>query len=201
MSSGSVRSEQSGRPHTHALILGQASSSYVTPELDRSFQDLGKTSTSIWRNKLVSVSLHHVELATNGTRQHAARACEPVASLTNSANECAHITHCRTPLSMPPPAAQMLRRPAKVLNPIILGLQGRRICPKGSPPFQMKLVSAYIEQCSQPKETEIAEIAGSGSRLFQHRACGSRQAPVPHETGERPHRAMQPVKRLRPRGF
>ena len=109
---------------------------------------------------------------------------------------CTHYAPCTFP-RMLPPAARMLRRPAKVLNPIILGLQGRRTCPKGSPPFQMKLVSAYIEQCSQSRETEIAEIAGSGSRLFQHHACVSRQAPVPYETGERPHRAMHPVKRLR----
>ena len=55
------------------------------------------------RSKLVgaremsSVSLHHVELATNGTRQHAARACESVAPVTKSANECVHSMHCRRP--------------------------------------------------------------------------------------------------------
>ena len=94
-----------------------------------------------------------------------------------------------------PRVARMLRRPAKVLSAIILGLQGGCTCPKATPPFHMKLAIAHVEQGSQPKETEIAEIAGSGSRLFQHHACASRHAPVADKTGERLHGAMEPAKR------
>ena len=67
-----------GCPHTHTLMHGLASSSYVTPELDRSFQDLGEIHKHLG-NKLVgaremsSVSLLNVELTTNGTRHNMLR--------------------------------------------------------------------------------------------------------------------------------
>ena len=128
-------------------------------------------------------------------------------------NPCIRTVHVKI---MPRPAARMLRRPAKVLKPIILGLQGGRTCPKGTCPFQMKLVSAHIEQRSQSKETEIAEVTGSG-HIFQQKHIripstrrwpGGMRAWVPcapltslsmSVCGSATRAALAPILRVRPR--